>query len=229
MKNLIDIKKFAPCEYNPRKIEKTALDRLIDSLKEHSKAVGGTSELIRLAASVTINKNGFRIIGGHQRIEALKRIGAKYIHEDDITWVDVEPNSAREKALNISLNNSEAAGEFDNLNKLLSEIEIEDEELYNDLDFGFLETVERESATEEQQPGIVADVETSLQIEPPQEYVIIICDKGEAGEKQFAELREKLNLGMVRRGGYARGSAFDSIGVKRIIKAKEILDRLGVA
>jgi len=70
-------------------------------------------------------------------------------------------------------------------------------------------------------PGNALD--QAVQLKPPREYILIVCDEGEAGAKQFARLREAFKLGLVRRGGYRRGSAFDAIGVNRVVPASRVL------
>lgn len=225
MEKRIKLNELHTCEYNPRKIKKQALDRLIDSLRTHSAAAGGTDKDIRLATTITVNRQENRIVGGHQRVEALKRMGASTISPENITWVDLPPSSPEEKALNISLNNDEAAGEFENLNLLLADIEREDEGLFDDLDLGIL--YQRESDQAEGRAVGAENLDTAVQLEPAREYVVVVCGKGEPGQLEFERLRELLSLGMVRRGGYARGSATDQAGVQRVVKAADFLQRFG--
>jgi hypothetical protein len=74
----------------------------------------------------------------------------------------------------------------------------------------------------------LADAETLLdqavQLRPPREYIVVMCADDDG--KEFATLRQKLNLMPVRRGGYKHGSPFDDIGIQRVVHAKDLLKRL---
>jgi len=67
------------------------------------------------------------------------------------------------------------------------------------------------------------DVETILaqavQVEPGKELVVIMCNSDE----EFAEIRNLFGLELVRRGGYRKGSAFDSTGIERVVKAEKVI------
>ena len=138
----VSIADLFPCAYNPRKIKKVRAARLAASIKAHTGSLDGwdTKQGFRLASTVTINKNGKRIIGGHQRVDALKFMGQDWIHEKDITWVCVEPDSAEEKALNISLNDNKAGGVWDDdkLLSVLTDIKDGNDSLFEDLSLGEL-------------------------------------------------------------------------------------------
>lgn len=128
--------------YNPRKISKKRMERLIASIREHTKALSNWKEKdgFRLASTVTINVQGKRIVGGHQRVSALKKLGQEWIHAEDITWIDLKPDSPEEKALNISLNDDQASGSWDNKKRteVLGSILENMEDLYKSLDFSSL-------------------------------------------------------------------------------------------
>jgi len=132
--------------YNPRSIGSDELERLKRSIKEHTKAIPEEErgDEYRLVSTVTINKNGNRIIGGHQRIKALQELGQSSINENDITWVNVEPDSAEEKSLNITLNSDRISGDWDKkkLNELLNSIAIENIDLFDSLSLGNIDIKE---------------------------------------------------------------------------------------
>jgi hypothetical protein len=135
----IPIESLQPVPYNPRTIEPEALKRLAASIREHSLAVDPTPvdpatsshPYYRLASSVTINRQGNRVVGGNQRVQALLSLGQDAVHEDDITWVDVEPNSDKEKALCLVLNARDAQGDFEweQVAELLNGLSVERSEL----------------------------------------------------------------------------------------------------
>lgn len=138
----IPIASLTPCAYNPRKIKKARAARLAASIKSHTKSLvdWDIKDGYRLASTVTINKNQNRIIGGHQRVDALKELGQSWIHENDITYVLVEPDSAEEKALNVSLNDNKAGGTWDDdkLLSVLTDIKDGNDSLFEDLSLGEL-------------------------------------------------------------------------------------------
>lgn len=138
----LNISELSPCAYNPRKIKKSRAERLAASIKSHTGSLSewSISDGYRLASTVTINKNGNRIIGGHQRVDALKALGQEWIHTEDITWVTVPPDSAEEKALNVSLNDNKAGGTWDDdkLLSVLTDIKGENDSLFDELSLGEL-------------------------------------------------------------------------------------------
>jgi len=100
--------------WNPREISEAALTALKDSIKQGTRVSfdWNPDDGFRLNVSLTVNKNGMRIVGGHQRVRALRELGQNWVHVDDITWVDIEPNSLEEKERCITLNNAHVAGFF---------------------------------------------------------------------------------------------------------------------
>ncbi len=134
---------FTPCEYNPRLITDGQRRRLQASIREHTNTLAGWSagDGFRMATTITVNRNGRRIVGGTQRVRALESLGQDWIHPDDITWVDVVPGSALEKSLNLSLNNREAQGVFDGakLSGLLEDIQLETPDLFAGLELDLVE------------------------------------------------------------------------------------------
>jgi len=67
------------------------------------------------------------------------------------------------------------------------------------------------------------ETEQSIQLEPPKEYVLVVCDT----EEEWQSLRGKLGMSnKVRRGGYKQGSEFDSEGENRLIKASDLISKV---
>ena len=60
--------------------------------------------------------------------------------------------------------------------------------------------------------------EQSVQIEPDKEYIMIIAEN----EIEWDEMIAYFELKKVRRGGYKGGSAFDAIGIERVLPFKRI-------
>jgi hypothetical protein len=219
-------------EYNPRKIGGEEFERLKSSIKTNTEARRTSGEddsgLYRLCSPVIINRQGNRIIGGHQRCKALEAMGQEEIHDDDIHWVNLEPNSAKEKALNLSLNNENAMGSWtEDVNKLIDEISTEMPDLSIDLDLDLLRQETKYGDDKDESGGAEADLEQALQLEPPREYILIMCDRGDNGQQQFEKLRKIFSLELVRRGGYKIGSPYDDVSVQRVIHAKKFFDLIG--
>jgi len=104
----IETSKINPAPYNPRKISKTALG----NLKESIETFGYVEPLIW-------NKRTENLVSGHQRFELLNR-------QDKIEVSVVDLDEIQEKALNITLNNVHAQGRFDEtVGDLLKEIQME--------------------------------------------------------------------------------------------------------
>jgi DNA modification methylase len=109
---------LTPAPYNPRTISDAAAGGLRASLKRFG-----------LVQPVVFNIRTKHVVGGHQRVDALRRLGKT---EAQVVIVDL-PES-EEKALNLTLNNPAITGEFtDDLQTILTELaqlpELEFEEL----------------------------------------------------------------------------------------------------
>lgn len=103
----VKISSLKAAPYNPRQISGEALAGLGKSLERWG-----------VVQEVVANKRTGHIVGGHQRVQALKKMGVK---EVPVVWVDLD--DVEEKALNVALNNPHTSGEFDDtIAGLLAEI-----------------------------------------------------------------------------------------------------------
>lgn len=95
----LSIAKIDAASYNPRKIEPAALAGLQESLSAYG-----------LLEMPVVNTNGKKLvlIGGHQRVTALKAEGVKFV---DCVLVDFD--ATRERMANVALNNTATQGKFD--------------------------------------------------------------------------------------------------------------------
>lgn len=114
--------KLKPAEYNPRKISDAALKGLEKSI-----------ERFGLVEPIIWNKTTGNVVGGHQRLKVLQLQGVK---QTDVLVVTL--NKKEEKALNLTLNNPNINGIFDNsLDDILSELKINftglEETMFEDL------------------------------------------------------------------------------------------------
>ena len=107
----VDINELISPEYNPRQITDDEMEKLKNSINEFG-----------YIAPIIVNKHNNHIIGGNQRYEALKSLG----HTDvDVVFVD-EPDSNREKALNIALNKISGEWDFVKLADIIDDLELDD-------------------------------------------------------------------------------------------------------
>jgi ParB-like chromosome segregation protein Spo0J len=96
----IDVSLLQPAPYNPRKTLRPGMPgyrRLERSLREFD-----------LVQPLVWNKTTGHLVSGHQRLEILKAKGA-----DEVDVVVVELSLAKEKALNVALNNQLVGGDWE--------------------------------------------------------------------------------------------------------------------
>lgn len=93
----VPVGKLKPAAYNPRKISAAAKIGLKNAIDRFG-----------VVQPIVWNKRTGNIVGGHQRFEVLKDMGAA---EVDVVTVDL--NDADERALNLSLNNAAIQGDWD--------------------------------------------------------------------------------------------------------------------
>ncbi len=115
---VIPLSEIKPAPYNPRTISQDALNGLAASL-----------ERFGVVEPIIWNEKTKHIVGGHQRYEVLKQRG-----DVEAQVIVVSLDDLEEKALNVTLNNPNIAGQFtDNLQELLTAIKLEDETLLDKL------------------------------------------------------------------------------------------------
>jgi len=105
---------IASAPYNPRQIDAAARKKLESSLRKSG-----------LVQPLVFNRRTGNLVSGHQRLEILDALeGGDY--ELDVAAIDVDP--AREKELNVFLNNTAAMGTWD-LEKLGELVQAQDVDL----------------------------------------------------------------------------------------------------
>jgi len=101
------LSELKPAPYNPRKISKIELERLKRSINEFG-----------YVEPVIWNKQTGYVVGGHQRLKALKDLG---IEEIDCVVIDIPED--KEKALNIALNKISGSWDNDKLFEILDDLD----------------------------------------------------------------------------------------------------------
>ena len=177
---------------NPREIKDEKFELLKRSITEFP-------EMMKLRPMVIDNDNV--VLGGNMRLAALKALGMKEIPDDWVMRAD-ELTDEQKREFVIKDNNSFGQYDWD----LLS--------AWDDLplkDWGLDVPNEKIDLLED---GEEIEIEQSVQLEPPREYILIMC---EPNSEEWEELKESLQLQMVKRGGYADASAFNSVGLERVL------------
>lgn len=193
-----------PAEYNPRQLT----DKQYKQLKKSLKTFG-------CVEPVVVNSNPMRtdiIIGGHQRCKVWADLG-----NDTIPTVEIELDEAAEMELNVRLNKNTGEFDFDMLANYYDQDKLK-EWGFEDYEFGADYDEEIDGLEEDEE----IELPQSVQLEPPKEYIIIIC---EPNSVEWEALKMKLKLALVRKGGYKKGSAFDTISTERVLTYKDFTER----
>jgi len=116
----MNLRDLVPAHYNPRRISPAAQAGLRRSLEKFG-----------LADKLVWNRRSGRIVGGHQRLDILLAAG---LERASVVVVDLDDDA--EKAMNVTLNNPQIAGEFtEDLGPLLDELQAWDPGLFAELRF----------------------------------------------------------------------------------------------
>lgn len=102
----VPVSDLRAAEYNPRRMPDEQMRLLMRGIEEFG-----------VVDPVIVNRRSGNIVGGHQRVEACKRLGRETI---PVVYVDLD--DAREKALNLALNKISGEWDEDRLRSLLSEL-----------------------------------------------------------------------------------------------------------
>lgn len=190
---------LANAPYNPRKIGAKALKGLRASLEEFG-----------VVQPVVWNKRTRTIVGGHQRVRALKEAG-----ETEVQVVVVDLDTAKEKALNITLNNPKIEGEFtDDIEALLAKMEKEMGPLYRSLR---LDTLEKAEVSTRHQRG---DIEFTEELMESHNYVVLYFDN----DIDWMHLQTLYPLARVKALDSKKG--FEKIGIGRVINGADFLKKV---
>ena len=177
--------------------------------------------------SILIDKNN-RIIAGNKTVENAVAIGLEdmQIVESDGTKIiavkrtDIDLDSKKGRELALADNASAKANIVWNHENLKEDWG--DDELKG---WGIEEIITDADNVDSINDGEEIIFSQSAQIEPPKEYILIMT---EPNSTDWEDLKLRLKLKMVRRGGYKEGSAFDSVSIERVITWAELKDRANI-
>lgn len=134
--NLSDLK---PHPKNPRRIDPARFEALKRNIQHGTllRTDWNPDSGYRLLTTITVTKRGNVILSGHQRCAALKDLGQDWIHQDDITWVDVDPDDQNALLQLVNLNSIKNQGEYtDEIFEVLDTIKRLDAALFESNDMG---------------------------------------------------------------------------------------------
>lgn len=193
-------KEIIPNKDNPRHIKSEKFEKLTKSIKE-------APWMFTLRPVIT-DEDGI-ILGGNMRYRAAVKAGLKEIP------VQVAPGLSDQEKAEFIVKDNVGFGEWD-FDILANEW---DQELLLDwgLDLPLNEKIDKMEDGEE------IEMEQSVQIEPPMEYIMIIANPNSV---DWEEIKQKLKLKMVRKGGYKKGSAFDAVSIERVIHWEDFKERI---
>ena len=193
-KKITDIK---PNPDNPRVIRDENFKKLVNSIKEFP-------EMLDLRP-IVVNKD-MVILGGNMRYRACQQAGYKevpIIIADSLT-----PEQERE----FIIKDNVSGGDWDW------------DALANEWDSDVLQAwgLDVPDLIDELEDGEEIEIEKSIQLEPPKEYILIMADPDTI---EWEEIKDQLKLKMVRRGGYKKGSAFDTTSIERVLTWNDFKER----
>jgi hypothetical protein len=187
---------------NPRLIKDFKFGKLVDSIKQFP-------EMLKIRP-IVVNKDNV-ILGGNMRYKASVQAGLKEVYiiqADELT---------EEQEREFVIKDNVGFGEWDW------------DILANDWDANLLEDWGLDLPIDDQIDKMEEEDEIelpqSVQLEPPKEYILIMA---EPNSVDWEELKEMLQLKMVRRGGYKKGSAFDAVSLERVLWWDDFKKRLDV-
>ena len=184
---------------NPRVIKDDNFRKLVNSIKEFPK-------MLKIRPIVV--NDDMIVLGGNMRLKACKEAGLKEV--PIIKASDLTEDEQRQ----FIIKDNVSGGEWD-WDMLTSDWDTEKLEEWG------LE-VPIEDKIDELEEGEEIELEQSVQLEPPMEYILIMA---EPNSIEWEEIKEKLKLKIVRKGGYKKGSAFDAIGLERVLEWNDFKQR----
>ena len=197
---LVSINKVKPNENNPRFIKDYKFKKLVKSIKEFP-------EMLKLRP-IVVNSD-MVVLGGNMRLKACAEAGLKEVYilkADKLT---------EEQQREFIVKDNVGFGEWD-WDILGNEWDAEQLE-----DWGLDLNIDNSIDDLEEDDDI--ELPQSVQLEPPKEYILIMA---EPNSVDWEELKETLQLKMVRRGGYKKGSGFDAVSLERVLYWDEFKKRI---
>ena len=176
---------------NPRLIKDHKFKKLVKSIKEFP-------EMLEIRP-IVVDKDNI-VLGGNMRLRACQEAGLKEVYilkADQLT-------EKQQREFIVKDNVGFGEWDWDDLANEWDAEELEDWGLDLPMDVKIDELEDDEEI----------ELEQSVQLEPPKEYILIMADPNSL---EWEEMKDDLKLKRVRNGGYKQGSAFDSSSIERVI------------
>ena len=106
---IVNIDELISPDYNPRHITPAAMESLKQSINEFG-----------YITPIIVNRHNNHVVGGNQRLTALKQLGHTTV---EVIYIN-EPDINREKALNIRLNNNSGDWDIGKLDNIFQDLEL---------------------------------------------------------------------------------------------------------
>jgi hypothetical protein len=203
---IVKISEVKPNPKNPRIIKDGKFQKLVKSIQEFPDMLNKRPLVV-----FTDVDNKYVVLGGNMRLKACKEIGLKEIPiiiADE--WTEEQKNE-------FLIKDNVGFGEWD-WDSLANEWDVEKLDDWG-LDLPINDKID------ELEDGEEIELPQSVQLEPPKEYILIMA---EPNSVEWEEIKQMLQLKMVRRGGYKKGSAFDAIALERVIEWSDFKTRINV-
>ena len=187
----IEISQIKTNPNNPRLIKDHKFKKLVKSIKEFP-------EMLEIRP-IVVDKDNI-VLGGNMRLRACQEAGLKEVYilkADQLT-------EKQQREFIVKDNVGFGEWDWDDLANEWDAEELEDWGLDLPMDVKIDELEDDEEI----------ELEKSVQLEPPKEYILIMADPNSL---EWEEMKEELKLKIVRNGGYKQGSAFDSSSIERVI------------
>lgn len=201
MKQQVKISKVKGNPNNPRIIKNDKFKKLVKSIQEFP-------EMLKLRPIVV--DEDMMVLGGNMRLKASKDAGLKEV------WIEVAEGLTEEQKKEFIVKDNVGFGEWE-WDMLANEWDSSQLE-----DWGLDVWQNPDDKIDEAEEGEEIELPQALQIEPPKEYIMILC---EPNSEEWEQLKSDLKLGIVRKGGYKKGSAFDTVSTERVLTYKDFRKR----
>ena len=201
MKQQVKISKVKGNPDNPRIIKNDKFKKLVKSIQDFP-------EMLKLRPIVV--DEDFMVLGGNMRLKASKDAGLKEV------WIEVAEGLTEEQKKEFIVKDNVGFGEWE-WDMLANEWDSSKLE-----DWGLDVWQNPDDKIDEAEEGEEIELPQALQIEPPKEYIMILC---EPNSEEWEQLKIDLKLGIVRKGGYKKGSAFDTVSTERVLTYKDFRKR----
>jgi len=198
------LSQIKPNPNNPRLIKDDKFKKLVKSIQEFPKMMA--------LRPMVINEDNI-VLGGNMRLKALQELGFKEIPNE---WVKKASDLTEDEVRRFIIADNVGFGEHD-WEMLANEWDAEQLS-----EWGLDIPIDLKSQDSDIIEDEIIENEQSVQLIPGKEYLLIVFDSDE----DFEQAKIDLQLKMVRRGGYKKGSEFDAISLERVIEFNDLKQRL---